>query len=211
MSQNLMKLHIQRLFSFLLVIVLITTSYFSQADASKETSTDDYIDTDLSELMDIPLDFDMVNILESHIHKQNEWMLGYRIMHMDMQGNRIGDSRISNKDLLTTYMVAPTAMSMEKHIASVMYAPHDNLTLMVKLPFYRFSMSHQNRRGQKFHTYSEGLGDVAVNAHIVAFRSKWDRHFFSVTLCTQAFPLDQSISVTTHQLVEIKSYLIQCN
>lgn len=114
-------------------------------------------------------------------------MLTYRYTHKRMRGSRNGDSRISNRDILSEYGVAPTAMSVEKHMVSLMYAPHDNLTLMAKLPFYRKSMAHKNRLGQKFNTYSQGLGDAALHAHIAAYRSRWNKHTIKFTFTNNEF------------------------
>ncbi len=147
---------------------------------SANDEEENFLDATLEEIMRIPLDVNAVNILESHIHKKDQWMVGYRYMHMGMHGNLAGEEQVSNADILKDYMVAPTSMSMEMHMASLMYAPTDDLTLMAMLPYKRFSMEHVTRRGTHFTTKSEGLGDLKLMANAVAFRTRWDEHVFSL-------------------------------
>ncbi|NOQ36009.1 MAG: transporter [Methylococcaceae bacterium] len=139
-----------------------------------------FLDASLEEIMRIPLDVNAVNILESHIHKKNQWMVGYRFMHMGMQGNLSDDKQVSNADVLKDYRVAPTSMTMEMHMASLMYAPSDDVTLMAMLPYKRFSMEHVTRMGGRFTTKSEGIGDLTLMANAVAFRTRWNEHVFNV-------------------------------
>ena len=148
--------------------------------ASANDEEENFLDASLEEIMRIPLDINAVNILESHLHKKNEWMVGYHFMHMGMQGNLSNDKQISNTKVLEKYMVAPTSMTMEMHMASLMYAPTDDLTLMAMLPYKRFSMKHVTRMGGQFTTKSEGLGDLTLMANTVAFRTRWDEHIFNI-------------------------------
>ena len=101
--------------------------------------------------MEVPVDPNAVNILESHIHKKGEWMIGYRYMFMDMGGNRDGTSEQSLASVLAAFPVAPTAMQMQMHMASLMYAPSDDLTLMVMFPYKRLSHGSRDPHGCEFH------------------------------------------------------------
>lgn len=147
---------------------------------SASNEEENFLDASLEEIMAIPLDVNAVNILESHIHKKGEWMVGYRFMHMGMQGNLSGDNQISTADILKDYKVAPTSMTMDMHMASVMYAPTDDLTLMAMMPYTRIAMEHVTRSGKQFTTKSEGIGDLKIMANAVAFRTRWDEHIFSL-------------------------------
>ncbi len=139
-----------------------------------------FLDASLEEIMAIPLDTNAVNILESHIHKENEWMVGYRYMHMGMHGNLSGESQISTKEILQDYMVTPTSMVMDMHMGSIMYAPTDDLTLMAMMPYHKISMEHVTRMGKKFITRAEGIGDVKLMANMVAFNTRWNEHRISL-------------------------------
>lgn len=106
-----------------------------------------------------------IDVMGDHIHKRGEWMLSYRYMRMDMDGNRDGSDRLSTQDVFDRgFMVAPTSMTMDMHMFGVMYAPSDRVTLMGMLPYMRTKMAHVTRMGRRFTTRSEGIGDVKLSA-----------------------------------------------
>lgn len=108
-----------------------------------------------------------IGVMGDHIHKAGEWMLSYRYMHMDMQGNRDGTDRMSTQDVFARgYMVAPTSMTMDMHMFGVMYAPTDRVTLMAMAPYLRTEMDHVTRMGTRFTTRAEGFGDIRLTGLI---------------------------------------------
>lgn len=131
-----------------------------------------------------------IGVMGDHMHKKGEWMLSYRYMRMNMEGNRIGTNSISPEEIVTTVpnhnpvvtpngmtvtppflRVVPTRMTMDMHMLGAMYAPSDNITLMAMLPLIRKDMDHitfspmpgANLIGG-FKTKSEGVGDVKLGA-----------------------------------------------
>jgi hypothetical protein len=102
-------------------------------------------------------------VMGAHTHAAGDWMISYRFMHMDMQGNREGTSGVSDSKVLKKYMVTPTEMTMDMHMFGVMYAPTNQLTLMAMLPYLDKSMDHRNRMGVKFTTGSNGIGDTRLS------------------------------------------------
>ncbi len=131
-----------------------------------------------------------IGVMGEHMHKQGEWMLSYRYMRMNMEGNRIGTNEVSPEEIVTTVpnrnsvvtpmgmtvtppnlRVVPTKMTMEMHMLGAMYAPTDNITLMAMLPLIRKDMDHltfspmpgANQIGG-FTTKSEGVGDLKLTA-----------------------------------------------
>lgn len=131
-------------------------------------------DLSLEELLEV--DVVSINVLGTHTHLEGEWMLAYSFMFMNMDGNRDGTNRISTSDVLKDFKVSPTNMSMEMHMPMVMYAPSDDLTLMAMLPYIRLEMDHVNRKGVRFTTRSEGIGDLKISALYTFFRRGFDRH-----------------------------------
>src|SRR4051794_38916947 len=69
-------------------------------------------------------------VMTDHIHAKGEWMLSYTYMNMMMQGNNTGTAHVSDNDVYRQYMMAPATMSMQMHMAMVMYGVTDKLTLM---------------------------------------------------------------------------------
>lgn len=121
-----------------------------------------------------------IGVMGDHMHKKNEWMVSYRFMTMEMEGNRSGSSSISPEEIVTTVLnpnpmpptlrVVPTKMTMDMHMFGAMYAPSDDFTLMVMANYLEKEMDHitfqgmmgTNRLGT-FTTKSEGFGDVKVS------------------------------------------------
>lgn len=126
-----------------------------------------------------------IGVMGDHMHKKGEWMVSYRYMRMFMDGNRIGNDRVTPQQIVTTVpnsnpvvtpggatvvppvlRVVPTQMIMDMHMFGAMYAPTDNITLMAMLPYLRKNMDHvtfgpgagTNVVGG-FTTTSEGVGD----------------------------------------------------
>jgi len=105
-----------------------------------------------------------IGVMADHTHKAGEWMFSYRAMHMEMDGNRNGKSRLSTSEVHNQFMVAPEKMDMEMHMLGAMYAPNDDVTLNIMVPYIKNSMDHITRTNVKFETVGEGLGDISLGA-----------------------------------------------
>ncbi len=99
-----------------------------------------------------------------HIHERDEYMLSYRFMHMNMDGNRTGTSEVSTSDVHRDFMVAPLDMTMTMHMLGVMYAPSDAITVMGGAKWIGKNMNHVTRMNAAFEATSSGLGDVGLSA-----------------------------------------------
>ncbi|MAE97459.1 MAG: hypothetical protein CL910_22650 [Deltaproteobacteria bacterium] len=116
-----------------------------------------------------------IGVMGDHIHDRGEWMLSYRYMRMNMNGNRDGTARESASKVRRQFMVAPTDMDMEMHMLGVMYAPTHTLTLMAMVPFVRLDMNHIRRDGVRFRTRSKGLGDVSFSGLYQVYQDDTNR------------------------------------
>jgi nitrous oxide reductase accessory protein NosL len=71
-----------------------------------------------------------------HTHPAGMWMANYKYMHMAQVGLRNGTRDVPASDATPVgnqpfgYMMAPTSMTMDMHMAMVMYGLTDRLTLM---------------------------------------------------------------------------------
>lgn len=147
--------------------------------SATEEESEDFSELSLEELMDIKVDPNIVNVLESHLHKKGEWMFSQRFVHIDMEHNHDGSSEKSTADVLAEYAVSPTEMDMDMHMFSMMYAPSDNVTLMLMAPYMEMSMKHLTRTGINFTTRSKGLGDIKLMSNLLLHRTPRDKHRFS--------------------------------
>lgn len=117
-----------------------------------------------------------ISVMGDHTHKQNEWMLSYRFMQMHMDDLRSGSNRISaNHAFAQGYTVLPEQMDMEMHMLGLMYAPSDQLTLMLMTHYISMEMEHRLYPGapmmllsavggDSFVTQSSGWGDTSLSA-----------------------------------------------
>ena len=128
-----------------------------------------------------------IGAMGDHMHSKGEWMVSYRYMAMDMDGNRDGKSRISPEEIVTTVAnpffgrpmqprtlrVAPTQMTMKMHMFGFMYAPSDWLTLMLMGSYLQKEMDHLTFKGGMgtevlggFETSTSGIGDIKLSGLI---------------------------------------------
>lgn len=107
-----------------------------------------------------------IGVMGDHMHAKGEIMLSYRFMQMHMAGNRDGGSRRSTSEVLNDFVISPTEMDMKMHMLGMMYAPTDNVTLMVMGSIVETEMDHQHRNGTLFTTKANGFGDTRATALI---------------------------------------------
>ncbi len=128
-----------------------------------------------------------IGVMAEHFHNKGEWMMSYRFMSMDMQGNLQGTSNISSDTIVTTeanrffgnpnmpptLRVVPIEMTMDMHMLGMMYAPSDRLTLMVMANYIEKDMDHVTYMGGmgttvlgSFNTNTTGWGDTSVSGLI---------------------------------------------
>jgi hypothetical protein len=102
-----------------------------------------------------------VNVLGSHTHLRQQFMVGYRYMYMEMDDNLDGTRVVSQQEVLQTYPVVHTRMTMAMHMAELMYAPADRLTLMAMVPYEVKTMDHLFRDGTRNRDETSGIGDLS--------------------------------------------------
>lgn len=108
-----------------------------------------------------------IGVMADHTHNAGEWMVSVRYMNMEMNQNYLGDEEIGDGQIIAPksaggqgFLVTPTRMSTEMVMGSLMYAPTDEITLMVMVPYVWKEMDHLRRDGFTFRTRSEGIGDT---------------------------------------------------
>ncbi len=121
-----------------------------------------------------------ISIMGDHTHNKGEWMVSYRVGHMQMQGNRKGTNKISPSQIVSTLSnpnappanvrVVPTEMQMTMHMIGGMYGLTDKLTLMAMGSYVIKDMDHITFQGMSgttelgtFNTRSNGIGDTRIS------------------------------------------------
>jgi hypothetical protein len=163
-----------RYWRFPLSAIAVLCALVTGCPPAEAAEAEDLTTLSLKQLM--ALDVISINVLGTHIHPAGQWMIGYEYMFDKMQGNANGTHGVSNSSVLDTFDVAPTDMTMQMHMVMVMYAPTNDLTLKVMLPYIVKSMNHVRRDGTQFERNSEGLGDAEVHALYTLFSTDDLRH-----------------------------------
>lgn len=108
-----------------------------------------------------------IGVMGDHMHKAGEWMMSYRLMHMEMDGLLRGDKSLSDTDYRsnTSFMIRPDKMQMQMHMFGLMYAPTDTITLMASIPYQDNRMDlNMSASGMSFETQSSGWGDAKLGS-----------------------------------------------
>ncbi len=109
-------------------------------------------------------------IMGDHLHPKGGLMVSLRQMNMVMSGNREGSDKITDNAIYDRFMIAPQEMTMQMYMLGAMYAPTDNLTVMLMQNFARKDMDLTGRMVMNggmpilrdFSTSSSGLGDLKL-------------------------------------------------
>ena len=110
-----------------------------------------------------------ISIMGDHMHHKGGWMFTYRFMNMNMQDLQQDGNGITNIQAhIAGYMTTPLEMSMNMHMLGVMYAPSDNITLMIMGNYFSNDMDLQmmnmsTNMIMPFSTSSSGFGDIKVS------------------------------------------------
>ena len=123
-----------------------------------------------------------ISIMGDHMHKKGEVMLSYRFGQMKMQNIANGTKKIDINSVMSSpngasnnsgnYMNSPISMKMNMHMFGAMYAPLDNLTLMIMSSYQEKVMTQQRMPmvgGSRFKVNSSGIGDTRISSLINLF------------------------------------------
>ncbi len=148
-----------------------------------------------------------IGVMADHTHNKGEMMASYRIMQMDMEGIINGSDDMSTEELFnnSNYMMAPVNMKMMMQMAGIMYAPSDDWTFVVMIPYTSNDMSMQSKgsmssmdmgmsmdsmdmnhgmssSGATMSRDSNGLGDISLSGLRKLFETEDERLLVSLGL-----------------------------
>lgn len=110
-----------------------------------------------------------IGVMGDHFHDEGEVMLSYRHSRMLMKGMKDGESSITPSAIVAAggaygYMMTPTRMSMDMHMLGAMYAPSNDLTLMLMGHYMDKNMDMINRLNVRSKMDTQGWGDTVLSA-----------------------------------------------
>lgn len=163
------------------------------------------------------LDHAPIGVMGDHRHSAGEWMISYRLMHMDMGGGQIGHDEVDPDTVVTTVpnrffgnpgqpptlRIVPTDMRMDMHMAGLMYGISDDLTLMVMANYVTAEMDHI--------TYQGGMGTTRLGTFTTAPGGFGDTKVSALVGLTDDLHLNLGVSIPTGSIVETDDILTPMN
>jgi hypothetical protein len=152
-NQLQMKYIISLLGAALLCATSLPAQDSTQEKIEKKKETDDHIKSKAD-------DHAPIGVMGEHIHAKGEWMVSYRYMAMNMEGNLTKSDDVSDMMIYENYMISPHKMNMQMHMLGVMHAPTNWVTLMLMGSYSKNSMDLKMMSGAEFTTKSRGISDT---------------------------------------------------
>ncbi len=138
-------------------------------------------------------------IMGAHLHDKGEWMVEYKYMNMYMEDNQIGENKVSDATALGTATpvgppgpgitvdgvttnrgATPTQMTMEMHMAHIMYGASENVTLYTMAMLPSITMDHTRANYTDFTTHNSGFGDTAFGALLRVYSDECQDWIFNL-------------------------------
>ncbi|MFP8872995.1 MAG: hypothetical protein VCB42_00360, partial [Myxococcota bacterium] len=107
-----------------------------------------------------------IGVFGSMIHARGDVLLSYRFQREDYEGLLLGTQSISTAQAATEYgyTVIPTALRVSRHIFEARWAPVEEFTVVVALPYYEKELDWQLvPDGPSMTTTVKGFGDMSLN------------------------------------------------
>ncbi|NVK12035.1 MAG: hypothetical protein HWD83_08540 [Gammaproteobacteria bacterium] len=99
-------------------------------------------------------------VMADHMHRAGEWMIGYRDTYSEYSGLATGTSDLSKADVYQLgYRMIATDMTMRMQMLDFMYAPSDDVTLMIMPHYMTMDMTMEGFMMGNPVTRAHGEGD----------------------------------------------------
>lgn len=154
-----------------------------------------------------------IGVFGSTIHTRGDVMLSYRFHRQDYEGLMDGTQDISNAEVPARYDVIPTALRVSTHYFEAMWAPVEEFTIVVSLPFYEKSLDWQPREGvpgTAATTTVKGFGDISLTFLYRVFDDEGGRLHLNLGL---GFPSgstqESAVTPTSGDELERLPYVLQ--
>ena len=160
-------------------LVLLAWCFRSPAQHDKDLKT--LTDMSIEELLGItPIPS---GVMGTHVHREGEIMLRYRYKSIYMSGMmKKGHNKMTSSEVLGSFMVTPTRMSVQMHMFDVMFGLTRKITIMGMVPYRLLSMDHLTRMGSRFNFRSVGIGDMQLMIHCQLLNRNLDKLTYMATV-----------------------------
>jgi len=150
-----------------------------------------------------------IMVMGDHTHAAGEWMFSYRFMQMQMQDNLLGSDAISPAQITSLssspgLRVVPLEMTTDMHMLGLMYAPSEDVTLMLMANYIDKNMEHITFAGMsgatelgRFTTQASGIGDTKLSALIKLKQRGSHKTHFNIGLSIPTGSIDEKDTILT--------------
>lgn len=148
-----------------------------------------------------------IGVMGDHMHQKGEWMVAYRFMTMDMEGNIRDGQDLSPREVATStshpygppslVRMVPTEMETSMHMLGLMYAPSDTVTLALGTSYLKktmtsimFNMMNNPMPASEMDT--SGVGDTKVKALISLYEQSSHHIHANIGLSLPSGSIDET-------------------
>jgi len=117
-----------------------------------------------------PGDHAPAGLMDVRCPMDRAWMFSVRTTYTHFDGLRDSSHKVTTQDALGMgYEQVPTSMSMTMTMLELMYVPSETLSLCASIPWTWNTMAMKTNLGESFNMSSQGVGDFAFGADVVAW------------------------------------------
>lgn len=162
-----------------------------------------------------------IGVFGSTIHSQGDVMLSYRFQREDYSGLMVGTEDVSTEEVANDpagYTVIPTALRVSRHNFEVMWAPVEEFTLVLTLPFYEKELDWQQWTQMggppavfvtQTTTKVTGFGDVALSFLYRVFEDTHSRLHVNLGLSFPSGSIQEASMIPGGDQLERLPYVMQ--
>jgi hypothetical protein len=105
-----------------------------------------------------------------HTLQSGRFLISFRYQGGFFDHNLVGSSRVSDASVLAHYQFVPSHLTQNRYVALVEYAPTDDFTVQLQLPYENNSAAYNQAAGPTYSSAFTNPGDVKINGLYVLYR-----------------------------------------
>jgi hypothetical protein len=149
-----------------------------------------------------------IGVLGDVSHSQGSVMFSYRYHRQDLSGLMIGTADVTTP--IPGFTVVPSSMNVNTNLFEVMWAPLDEFTIVLTLPYFSKSMTQtEAATGLVYETSADGFGDFAITLLYQVFQSERSRVHLNIGISLPTGSITESQLTPVNNTLERLPYMMQ--
>ena len=140
-------------------------------------------------------------------HAQGSVMFSYRYQRQDLSSLQIGTAIVTTP--IQGFTVLPSAMHTNTNQFEVMWAPLDEFTFVLSLPYLDKQMTQTDVSGVVYDTTTAGFGDFTISVLYQVFQSERNRVHLNIGLSLPSGSITESEVTPVNNTLERLPYMMQ--